>query len=206
MKRMQKKIWSFIVLVTMSCLVSMGQQEYALNSANSKLTIKGTSSLHDWTMEAHDPACTSFFETENSVLKKVNQVAFSCRVEKILSGESSIMDSKAKEALKVKSFPVITFKFASLNDIKSLAGNHFEGKITGTLSMAGKAKSVTIPFSGNMVGNKVLIKGNVPIKMSDFGITPPTAMLGALKTGDNLVLDYSFEFNPSANSTKTATK
>jgi len=30
--------------------------------------------------------------------------------------------------------------------------------------------------------------------MSDFDITPPTAMLGTLKTGDKVKVSFSFQF------------
>jgi len=31
--------------------------------------------------------------------------------------------------------------------------------------------------------------------MTDFGISPPTALLGVMKTGDGITLEYSFLLN-----------
>jgi hypothetical protein len=45
----------------------------------------------------------------------------------------------------------------------------------------------------------VNVKGIVPLKMTDFGVDPPTAMLGALKTGDDIKINYDFQFVKSIN-------
>jgi hypothetical protein len=34
--------------------------------------------------------------------------------------------------------------------------------------------------------------------MSDFGIDPPTAVMGTIKTGDDVVVKFDFEFNRSS--------
>jgi hypothetical protein len=38
------------------------------------------------------------------------------------------------------------------------------------------------------------LKGNVPLKMTDFKIKPPTAMLGAMKTGDAVTVKFDVSF------------
>jgi len=35
--------------------------------------------------------------------------------------------------------------------------------------------------------------------MTDYNIEPPTAMMGALKTGDEVKINYSFQFVQSIN-------
>ena len=44
------------------------------------------------------------------------------------------------------------------------------------------------------------VKGEVPLKMSDFGIDPPTAMMGTLKTGNEVVIKYNLEFEKAPDS------
>jgi polyisoprenoid-binding protein YceI len=71
-------------------------------------------------------------------------------------------------------------------------------KVTGmaSLKIAGVSRQVTI--SSNILSNtatQVKLKGEIPITMSDYGIAPPTAMFGSLKTGDDVVVRYEFTLN-----------
>jgi hypothetical protein len=40
-------------------------------------------------------------------------------------------------------------------------------------------------------GNRIQIKGSKKVKMTDFNISPPTAMLGTLKTGDEVTISFT---------------
>jgi polyisoprenoid-binding protein YceI len=40
--------------------------------------------------------------------------------------------------------------------------------------------------------------GMVPIKMTDFGIKPPTAMFGTLRTGDEVKVNFALTVGPKA--------
>jgi hypothetical protein len=41
----------------------------------------------------------------------------------------------------------------------------------------------------------ITITGAQKIKMSEFGVKPPTFMLGALKVGDVVTVEYNLKFN-----------
>jgi polyisoprenoid-binding protein YceI len=72
--------------------------------------------------------------------------------------------------------------------------NEFNGTATGFLSLAGQTKEIKVPFHGNLLENgKMIVEGKVDLKMSEFKIEPPTAMLGTLKTGDEISIVYSLE-------------
>ena len=192
-----------IKLILLNALIVLvftvnAQQKYKLAESTSKLIVEGTSSVHDWTMNSTDFSSTVQFEIENGILVKISDVNFSCPSKKIVS-DNSIMNSKTQKALKSEDHPNIIFKFIS---IKSLTNqkNDFSGEITGTLSIAGKSKQIVFPFSGKVDPNGIIyVKGIVPIKMTDYNIEPPTAMMGALKTGDEVKINYSFQFVQSIN-------
>ena len=40
--------------------------------------------------------------------------------------------------------------------------------------------------------------GVVPIKMTDYGIKPPTAIFGRLKTGDEVKVNFELNMGPKA--------
>jgi polyisoprenoid-binding protein YceI len=110
------------------------------------------------------------------------------------------MDKKTYEALKAEQFSSINFRMKT-GEILSESGNEFSGTITGNLFIAGQTKEINIPFHGNVLEDgSVNVKGKVNLKMSQFNIDPPTAMLGTLKTGDDISIVYSFEFENPADS------
>lgn len=100
------------------------------------------------------------------------------------------MDGKAYDAVKSDKFPNIQFKAGKLN----IQGNRITGK--GELSIAGEKRPIDLNAEiKNRNGSEMQIVGEVPLKMTDFGITPPTAMFGTLKTGDDLVIKYDILIN-----------
>jgi len=62
------------------------------------------------------------------------------------------------------------------------------------LTIAGVTKQVTL--QGKITENadgSATITGSRKIKMSEFGITPPSFMLGALKVGDEVTVEYTLK-------------
>ena len=180
---------------------AISQPAYQVNHSKSKLTISGTSSLHDWSMEAEDFTCNVLLTVSNMEVKDLKNISFSLPVENIRS-ESNIMDNKAHDALKENKSPMITFRQQALESLSSSNGQ-VSGRVSGSLTVAGKTKQVSLSFTGKVLENNGLsVSGKLPVKMSDFGIDPPTALLGTLKTDDAVTLEYSFEFNPDLTSNR----
>ena len=201
MKTLVTKLIVLVAIILAGSVELFSQPVYKVNPSKSKLVIEGTSSLHDWSMVAENFNCIVEFDLNNEKVNNISGITFSVPVKDIISDESNLMDKKAHDALKENKSPEITFKQQSLESLNS-ANGQVSGKVKGNLTIAGKTKPVTISFSGKVLNNTLQITGSMPINMSDFGIEPPTAMLGALKTGDAVTLNYSFEFNPNLTSNR----
>jgi polyisoprenoid-binding protein YceI len=104
------------------------------------------------------------------------------------------MDEKALDALKSKQHPEI--KFSQSEGITvTTQGKNFNGTLQGKLEIAGTSRTINVPFTGTVKSDQVVaVNGIVKLKMSDFGIKPPTAMMGTIKTGDDFELEYRIEF------------
>lgn len=156
-------------------------QSYKVVKGESKVVVQGTSTVHDWESEM-ESFSLSFYVSD----KTMNNVSFKGSVKSIKSGKKS-MDSNTYEAMKADKFPNITF-----------TGSGFkisDGKISGTgkLTIAGVTKSV--PISLNLESwnaGTYNITGQVKFKMSTYGIDPPTAVFGTIKTGDDLTIVFNF--------------
>lgn len=156
-----------------------GQSEIKLNEEKSQMKISGTSSIHDWESEVNDFSVKGKLSDD-----KITNLEVMVQAKSIESGKS-IMNDKTYEALKTEKYPVIQFKADQLN----VTGNKVVGK--GTLSLAGKTKPIDI--EANIVskkGDEMQLQGAVDLKMTDFGIDPPTAMFGSISTGDEVTIKY----------------
>jgi polyisoprenoid-binding protein YceI len=189
------KIKAFILLAVYFIVsTTYAQEKYKLVQDKSKLIVKGTSSVHDWEMNASDLKSEILVSFSKENILKFDEVSFSCPAKMILSN-NSIMDNKTHNALKASEHPVISFKMESIS-INRTEGKDFSGEIYGNVKIAGVSKPIKLKFSGNISDKSIIkVKGIVSMKMSDFEIIPPTAMLGALKTGNDVEVEYEFYFN-----------
>ena len=102
------------------------------------------------------------------------------------------MNGKIYDALEVEKYPEINFQFLEMNRLSEQ-----EVEITGNLNLAGVSKKVTVVsrYEPQVVG--VRFAGNYTLDMRDYNIDPPTAMMGTLKTGALVDLNFSFVFEPT---------
>ncbi|MEO7767510.1 MAG: YceI family protein, partial [Ferruginibacter sp.] len=112
-----------------------------------------------------------------------------------IKGDGSSMNNKAYKAMKADQFPNITFVIT--DPVASIPYGKMEFSTTarGQLTIAGRTNKITIPIkvtSGD--DKKILVSGSHQIKMTDYGISPPTAMLGVLKTGDAVTIHFETTF------------
>ncbi|WP_421763476.1 YceI family protein [Ekhidna sp.] len=156
-----------------------GAGQIKLNAEKSTLNITGTSSLHDWEMTVDEFDVTGVI-TET----QVQNLKATIKAKSMKSGKS-IMDGKAYDAVQADDFPEIIFSANTLE----IKGNSISGK--GTLEIGGKSLLINLDSKIVKQGtSEMQLQGKVPLKMTDFDITPPTAMFGTLKTGDEVVINY----------------
>jgi len=162
---------------------------------DSRIIIAGTSNLHDWeeTVEQFDVALVMKFE-KNEILG-IDHVHFNCKSGSI-SSDNSIMTNKTMDALRVDKYPEIVFTMVSIDKLTS-ANAKFSGVLTGDLDLAGVTKRISIVFSGYYENNRIKISAVKDINLNDFKIKPPTAIMGALKTGENVVISFQLQFSLS---------
>lgn len=167
---------------------------YKINSSASIFTIKGTSSLHDWEMISESFSGKLDFDHVNGGDLTINNIEVKVGVKALESGKR-IMDNKCYDALKSDSHPNITYRLNKVESLQNTGSDTYTAKLVGTLSIAGKTRTVSIDTKITVVGGKVLIKGEKPLKMSDFDVEPPTALLGTLKTGNDIIIDFNLNYN-----------
>lgn len=107
-------------------------------------------------------------------------------VQSLKSGES-LLDDHMHENLKSEKFPKIQMKLTNFSFSKD-GGNSV--KATGQLTVAGVTKPLELKALLTAEGENLRIKGTKKVMMSDFGIEPPTMMMGTLKTRDEIEISF----------------
>jgi polyisoprenoid-binding protein YceI len=184
-----------IALVTALFWTEAGAQEtFRLQSKSSSLVIEGSSSIHEWEMEVTGFHAETLMKLNGEKIGEISRIEFQSPVSGLKSGKN-IMDNKAHDALKKKKFPEIKF-ILDPNSAVNISGE--KANITGMLTIAGKTKKITLSADFKVeAADRFQVSGSVPLNMSDFGIDPPTAMLGALKTDDHIKINFNLEFQQS---------
>jgi polyisoprenoid-binding protein YceI len=189
----------FILLATMLLVLaneaSTQTKTFSLNNSKSSLEIEGTSTLHDWEMDAEKFSCSMNVTLNSGEINNIQKVVLNVKSKSITS-DNSIMNSKTEKALKANSYPEIDYKMVSLNGLNK-TGDKYNGHLWGNLTIAGVTKYVKIDFNADVIENgNIKITGSKKINMTDFDVSPPTAMLGSLKTGDDITVSFDLYFVP----------
>ncbi|MDW7693936.1 YceI family protein [Flammeovirgaceae bacterium SG7u.111] len=158
-------------------------------SDKSKVTIEGTSTMHDWESVVQNVSGSGVFTIENGQLKNISSLNVTFVVKSIESGKSK-MNSLTYDALKEKTNPNITLK---ITKIKSISASSIDAE--GTLTIAGKSQTVNVKGKPTVSGNTVTITGEKEIDMTAYGMEPPTAMLGTIKVGKVVTIKYNLILN-----------
>lgn len=174
---MTKPIVTFFTFLFV--ITGFSQDSYVL-SQGSKLTIDGTSTVHDWTVTAN--TMSGKVKTVGSAPK---EIAFEVMVADILSERGATMDQKMHDALQKEAHPKILF---ALKEVKN------ESSLIGILTIGGKAKEVEIPGNIESFDNDLKISGKHLITLKDFDIEPPTAMFGQVIVGDDVTVNFDLVF------------
>lgn len=182
------KIGVFAILFVAAYQLVMAQVQYKLDPAGSSIVIKGTSSLHDWEMKA-EKISSAFIVVAVHDLSGLSSGDVIVETNSLKS-EHSLMNKKAYEALKQKSHPQIKAKLLGIEQTLNT------GKVLMELTIAGKTRQMADDFQLKTLENgRLQINGDLEIKLSDFGIEPPVALMGTIKTGNVVYVVYNLLYH-----------
>ena len=159
-----------------------------LKIKSSTITISGTTNVHPYT--------TTSTQASGELTVSNNQptaLSVTIPVKSIINGER-LMDKKTHETFNEPKNPLISF---TMSEVKSITTSDAGINVTvsGVLAMAGASKTVTLEAKGKEVKpGTYTFEGSLPIKMSDYKMKAPTAMMGIMKVGDQVTVNYNVTF------------
>lgn len=175
-----------IIITVFTFQIGLAQTNLNLQS-NPNLEVSGTSSLHDWEMPSNQASGTMQAQIESGRLASISSLKITMPAESIKSGKKA-MDKKAYEALKTNQHKQVIFTLKSATK----SGNNWI--LNGTFQIAGASKDVKINATETSASGIIGLKGSYDFKLSDYDITPPTALMGTVKTGDEVKISFDVKF------------
>lgn len=189
MKKVLLKGLLAVALTVFFNVINVQGQTLKLDPKTFSMTISGTTNVHNFKSKV-TVASGQMVIGES---KKVQSLTVVIPVKGIKSGES-LMDKKTYETFNEPKYPEIIFKMTDVDNLQ-VAGSQVTANVSGNLSMNGVTRKIVLRATGKMIKPGTYeFTGSIPVKMTDFKMSPPTAMLGMMKVGDTVTLSYSVIF------------
>jgi polyisoprenoid-binding protein YceI len=195
-----QKIWTLIFTITLFLLLTnqpiFAQTNYRLTAGKgTELQVAGTSNVHDWTLTSTAAESQGLFKfNAKDEIVALNNLTFSVFAKSLKSGKAS-MDSRTYKSLKADEFPTISYQLKSV-EISMVQPNKFKIQTKGSVTIAGKTQPITMIVNAAVNADRsITCTGTAPLKLTDYGIEPPSFMLGAMKVGNDLTIKFDLNYN-----------
>jgi polyisoprenoid-binding protein YceI len=120
----------------------------------------------------------------------VDRFALVIPVDQLASGDARL-DRHLREALGAERHKEIRFRMDSYDVAGAPApGVALTVTLHGRLTVAGRERAIDVVASGLRVRAGVRFRGQKELAMTDFGVKPPTLMLGAIKAADRVTVKF----------------
>jgi polyisoprenoid-binding protein YceI len=190
-------------LVIGACFVStaFGQSCYQA-SDGSKLTVSGSATVRSFSCESTTIEGRAVMDTQSTDSVKIDlQVpvrSFDC-------GKRA-MNEDLYEALKADEHPYIHYRVRRTNIVSGEETGDQQIRIVGALSMAGTTRGDTTIVKGRPAPDQSFrVEGSTPLSLRQFGVDPPTALLGLIQVKDSVTVSVDLLGSPTCTGSNETT-
>lgn len=149
----------------------------------SRLWLEGTSTVRSFKCSATKLDMNVLAEPEESPATMVKTASLTVPVAQLDCGNKT-MNEHMRKALKAEANPQISWKLTSYQ----VDGSNVV--ITGKLTIAGKENPIELRGTGTAENGTIRFKGSKQFKMTEYGVKPPSLMLGTMKVGDAVTVSF----------------
>lgn len=191
---------AFLLLILLSNAAHAGYRKVFGYSVmpESRITISGSTNVSQFACFSHSEAPTGSFLLEETgpqgralrfhdAYLQISVSSFDCG--------HRVMNRDMHQSLGVNKFPYITIQIIEAINI------HFNPKTsTGTarilvaITLNGKTQNTLMPVSYQMRDvHNIVVETSKKMRMTDFGVIPPTPALGLVKVNDEITIDLRLQ-------------
>jgi polyisoprenoid-binding protein YceI len=86
--------------------------------------------------------------------------------------------------------PQISFKSASVSELKANGSDSYSFTVNGDLTLHGVTKRIAVPVTATITTQQIKATGKYTLRQSLYGITPYSKAGGAVKVKDDVVVNF----------------
>ncbi|HZO83700.1 MAG TPA: YceI family protein [Verrucomicrobiae bacterium] len=211
-----KKFLILVPLLVASLAIAAEPMTKYEAKPGSKVTLDGTSSMHNWTVESAiiGGSMELGFDPANPKPGKMPAKVTATIPVRSLKSKGKLdpkrMEEVMQETMKMPVAPRIEYQLTELvlKEAPKTPADPLQFDSKGQLSMAGVTNEISMPIAmERLEGNKLKTKGAMTLKMTSFGMKPPAPklLLGMLSTGDDVKVSFEW-VTQKADATTAAAK
>lgn len=112
-----------------------------------------------------------------------------------------VMESDLRRALNADAHPAVRFSFRELRGgvRHDLDTGLYHAAIAGDLTLAGVTRTIDLRVSAQRLSRTAFrVRAILPLRMTDFAVTPPSALFGVIRARDNLTVHFDLTLEVAA--------
>lgn len=172
---------------------------YVQDDAGSRVVVEGTSTLHGWRAEGTLEGSLVLADGDLSLLwstsgTDVREVAATGRVDILVTSLTSgndRLDKKMYRALQAGMHATISYRLTAAQIAGVPDSDHLTVETTGVLTVAGVERPISLVVAlERLLDDRIQVTGQTTLRMTDFNIKPPKAMLGMIRADDEVQVNW----------------
>ncbi|HEV9038592.1 MAG TPA: YceI family protein [Puia sp.] len=186
-----------LLLLLVLLLTSAGDpsRDLYVLSAEHTVTITGTSNLRDWKEDVCQVSGAVEAEVNPDGTISIASIRITMNVLSIKSDMGRVMDNKTYDALKARTYPKILFTLSAPLTLNPVRDCGISIPVKGSLSLAGVCRPVTMEVNTfQITRGELQFEGYQRLKMTDFGVTPPSALFGTMHASPDITIHFKTNF------------
>ena len=188
---MRKKICLGAVLAAPALIAAAGLLPPLSFQPQSRVWVEGTSTVRGYRCES-----TGVTGTAQAASAQLADLASVPRAEVTipvasLDCRNGTMNGHMRRALRAEQNPDIRLRASAVQVAPSGAA-----RISGELTIAGQTRPVTLDGTVASEEGKVRVRGSKRLVMTDFGVQPPTLMMGTMKVAAPVTIGFDVVLKP----------
>ncbi len=164
------------------------------STADSHVTVIGTSSLHDVELHSATLMSEAVFNTGNGeAFESLESVMFIVR-KTTLESDRSRLQRMAHEEMDAENHPEITFRSDGKGAVEA-NGDEYRVTASGNLTISDVTRQVIVEATCINSGDELVCAGTKDLQMTDFDIDPPTLLFGSIRTHDEVKVKFRMVYS-----------
>jgi polyisoprenoid-binding protein YceI len=166
----------------------------------SEVTVEGTSTMHAYhcttnKIMAYVDVDPGYTKDLTKIAKPIISVKVNIVVNTLKCGNGT-MDKNLYSTLNADKNPLISYTLSGYDILNGLSSS-FAANTKGSLKISGTEKLIDMKVNASRLAEgKVTAEGEQTLLMTDFGIKPPSFMLGTLKVGNEVKVKFNLKAGP----------